>query len=273
MSSPRGPAPSPEPGQARHPAHEAVVLPLVLRPATVGRVRDAAIVGICALATLNVLALVVEYGFGRGRLFGLVEFAELNEEGSLGTWVAAVLLVATSLVALACARADTRERGRWRHNWRLLAAVLLFMSIDEVGTLHDDLGEALHEHLDTGGVFYFAWTVPALVLGAVFLILQLRFVWALPTPTRRGVIIAGIVFVTGAAGLEFVESALFESAEERATLVIELITLVEEVFEKSAVALLLVTELRFLLALGSSRADGSGAAVVATATGPRVREG
>lgn len=194
---------------------------------------------VAVLALLNVLALALRYGVAGGTSWSWLELLDLNRESSLGTWVAGTLLTVLALVCLACGLQERRRGGRWERNWALLAVAFAYVSIDEVLAVHERVAPPVREALDLDGALYFAWTLPALVLVAVFGLVQLGFLTALPRTTRTRLLAAAGLFLTGAVGLELVESAVFTAAGNEFTLTFDGLSAVEEVLELSAVVLAL----------------------------------
>lgn len=221
---------------------------------------------VIVLALLNVLSLALTHGFDRpeaGR-----DLLDLNREGSFGTWVNGMLAVATAVVTLLCGVQDTRDGGRWRRHWQILAAAFLYVSIDELLAIHERVSAAVQVGLGTSGALYFAWVIPAVLCVAVLALYQVRFLAALDRNTRRRLLVAATVFLLGAVGLELVESYVFVPGQEQQSLLFDGLSAVEEVMELSAFTLTLWALLRHLLldpgdiTLGASRrveSEGSGA--------------
>ena len=68
------------------------------------------------------------------------------------------------------------------------------------------MAQATRAWLNTGGLLYFAWVIPAALLLVVFAVLYFSFLVDLPARTRRLFLIAGGVYVGGALGLEILGS-------------------------------------------------------------------
>jgi len=185
-----------------------------------------------------------------------VSVLDLGAEQSVGTWVTSVVHLLCAVLA-GCGALVARNRGsRWVPNWLLLAAVFGAMSVDEVAAAHDRLLEPVRDLLGTTGVFYYAWVIPALVVGAVFLAVQVRFLAALGAATRRGLLVAGAVFVAGAAGLEMAEGWL-ASGGHRASALYDLLVMTEELLELGSIMAAACILLRPLLReLGTVRISG-----------------
>ena len=198
------------------------------------------------LAVGQLIGKLIKYGLGRDTAFGIVPLLDLNQESSLGTWVSGLLL-ATCAVLSACGALAARGPERpWRANWWLLSGVFLLLSMDEVSAVHDKLTPYLRAALGgTTGVLYFAWVLPALVLGLVFLLLQLRFLRHLG-PTGSALALAGCVYVLGAAGFEMAQGVLSDGDGTGSPYGI--FPTIEELLEFAGVMLALRALLRHLLA-------------------------
>jgi hypothetical protein len=163
----------------------------------------------CALVVLLGIASHLVQGWAPqdwGKLRHLAGLFDLNEERTVPTAfaVAQLLLAAGLLGALAAQR--WRVRDPWRRHWVALALLVLLMALDEQAGLHERLSRPAKTLLGRGegefGALYYAWVLPAALLVTVVAAAFLRFVWHLPADTRRGFIMAAVIFVGGALGLE-----------------------------------------------------------------------
>lgn len=176
----------------------------------------------------------------------LLAVLDLGSERAIGTWVTSLLHLACALLSAAAALVARQERSRWARNWWLLAAAFALMSLDEVAALHDRLTGPIRNALGTTGVFYYAWIIPVLLLGLVFLAVQVRFLRHLGAPTGRDLVLAGLVFVLGAGGLEMAEGLLATRGGEGSALFHTLI-LLEELMELGALMWVVCILLRHLV--------------------------
>ena len=56
--------------------------------------------------------------------------------------------------------------------------------------------------MDSGGLLYFLWVIPYGIATFLLGLFYLRFLWRLPSATRRRFIVAGIIFLTGAIAFD-----------------------------------------------------------------------
>ena len=152
---------------------------------------------LAAVAVVSGLGLAAELWHTRARhplLEVLVPQLSLSYEHNVPTWFSSSLLLACALAAGAVARGA----GRWRPHWWGVTAVFGYASLDEAAELHEHLGG----HLDTSGVLYFDWVIPAVAILGVMAAVFLPFVRALAPATRRRLILAGAIYIGAAVGME-----------------------------------------------------------------------
>lgn len=174
-------------------------------------------------------------------LDSLERWFNVNRELGLPAWFSSVLLVfcAQALWLLGDQRAAVRGR-RWLWHERLLAAVFVYLSVDELLALHELLNAPLRDRLGLGGALSFAWVVVALPMAAVLGLLMIGYLRSVPRPVRRLFLLSGVVYVVGAAGVELVGAAIW-SAGGADSAVYAAATIVEEGLEMCALVVFLGT--------------------------------
>ena len=92
----------------------------------------------------------------------------------------------------------------------MLALALLFVTVDEVTTIHEGLDQVLFEMTGGDAFLTFLWVLPygigALVLGMMYI----PFLRRLPRDVGSRIFLGGVLFVAGAVGLEIVGSEVFD---------------------------------------------------------------
>lgn len=164
-------------------------------------------------------------------------FVDANLERSIPTWFNATLWVLSALVSGYIAYHTTI----FRTSWWLFTGACVILSIDEAVSLHERL-EPLAEQLGTG--LRFAWVIPGMIITAVIVLLLIRMVLSLPTTSRNGLIIGGILFLTGSVGVETITGFVF--ARSGADGLYALLSTVEESFEILGVTVGLVSLLHLI---------------------------
>ena len=191
-----------------------------------------ALVGaVVVLNVLNAASIALGADTERTRYFLLAR------EANPSTWFAALLLGGTALAAYVggAGRPDART-------WRVVAAIFLVMSLDEVGTFHEWLGAVPV----VPGIGSRGWAGAGVVLAAVVGFRLFRWVLTLDTALRFALLAGAVVFLGGAVGFE-VAAGEWETAHGRDT-GFWLLSSVEENLELAGVLLVLRAVLEHLAA-------------------------
>ena len=167
--------------------------------------------------------------FGESWIF---KFFDFGLEGNLPTFFSGFLFILLSISAWFCGVSD-KYRGVERKDWlpwMLVSALLLFLSIDEVGEIHEQLTDPMRELIGAGGFLFFAWIIPYAL--ALFLLSMyfLPFISGLSKKTKLLFFIGAGVFILGAIGFEMLGAKLYESgAQAEASYAV--VSSLEELFE------------------------------------------
>ena len=98
--------------------------------------------------------------------------------------------------------------------------------------------------VSTRGIFLFAWTIPAAVGVVLFALVYLKFLFRLPVATRWLFVLAGVVYVGGALGMEMIEGQ-FVFLFGQASMAHALMVAFEEFLEMSGVVLFIYALLSY----------------------------
>ncbi|MCD7060467.1 hypothetical protein [Pelagibacterium xiamenense] len=162
-------------------------------------------------------------------LMDLRHFA-LDTELALPSWYSTTLLLVCAALLYLIARATRADGGRDWGRWMMLSVIFLLMSLDEAASFHEVLMRPMRSAFDATGIFYYTWVVPGaigvLVLGLYFL----PFVLRLPRSTAAWIVLAGMLYVGGALGLELFGGA-FDEAWGTASLPYIFVSVLEESLE------------------------------------------
>lgn len=236
------------PARALEPAAATVWAPLDER-----RVTRLLVAAMLALAALNVVALYLRHGLGYDYALGMVPLFDFNMEANAPTWFSSALLLGVGTLAALIARRAATLRGYWV----AVAAVAVFLSLDESVQLHELLTRLLRSGLAVGPGFSMTIVaivslLPVLLGAAVFH----RFMRALPRPTAVGLLAAGAVYLGGAVGVDTI--AAMVAFGGGAGLVDPALNTVEELLEMSG----LILAIHVLLAHLQERAGHDRAAAI-----------
>jgi hypothetical protein len=200
---------------------------------------------VAVLIALSVAGQVSKYFLGHPQLKGFVSLFYVDGESNVPTGYSSLALALGGALLLIVAWAKMTGRDRYRRHWALLAAVFFGLSIDEVAMLHEYPIEPLRAALHAEGFLYYTWVIPGILFVCGFAISFARFLRDLPAPTRRGFLLAGAVFVSGAIGVEMLSGLQADLAGEENFAYAMIITL-EESLEMIGVVLFIRAVLRYL---------------------------
>jgi hypothetical protein len=166
--------------------------------------------------------------------------SKFNMDAELGfpAWFTQTLLF--SAAALAAFISHTKISSRHRDHLAFvgMAAVLLYLSIDEGVALHEMIALPVREAFSiTSGPWIFAWTIPALVIVPLVGLFFLRFFLRLP---RRHQVLLGLAastYIFGALGLEIVAGFYWSEQNFVFDEVYRALTAAEEGLENTGVIL------------------------------------
>jgi len=179
-----------------------------------GRVTRALVGVVIGLVLLSVAGQMSKYGLGHPKLQGFVPAFYVDYESNVPTWYSsfALGLAAGLLAVIALVKKMRREAYAW--HWAALAALFLLLSIDEVAMFHEYPIAPLREAWGASGLLYYTWVVPAMIVVAALAVSFQRFLWRLPRRTGGLFVLAAVVFVGGAIGVEMLSGAQASAAGE-----------------------------------------------------------
>jgi hypothetical protein len=185
--------------------------------------------GVLFFAALGLPIQVARYGFNYQERW--LTLFNLDKELNYPTWFSAFMLLFCAILLAIIAAAKKKERDRYANNWKILSIIFVFLSLDEVISVHEIfIINDLRKALNLGGVFYFIWVIPAVILLVIFSLSYLRFLRNLPQHTQYLFIQAACIYVGGALGMEMI-SGYYADLYGQRNLVYGLIASVEELTE------------------------------------------
>lgn len=167
-----------------------------------------------AVAFLTLGNLFIQYckfGLGHFTVYGLVPLMDVNKEANLPSLYSACSTLFCGVLLTIIAKAKWCEHARYRWHWAGLAALFLFLGVDEGAVLHEIMIVRIRESYHTSGALYFAWVIPYGIATIVIGIAYLRFILCeLLAMTRVRFVVAGVAFIMGALVLEMAGARVSE---------------------------------------------------------------
>jgi hypothetical protein len=206
---------------------------------------------LASIAVLLVLAgicvdLIRQITWDR-HVFGLWNLFNLNQEKNLPTYFSTFILLLSASLFGVIAAAKQNAKDSYALHWTLLAIIFLLLSIDETAMLHETVDDQLKAVFTTGGIFYYAWVIPAIPLVALFAIAYSKFFFHLPARTRNGIFTAALLYLGGVLGVEIL-SGWYADQYSIAKTPYLLITDLEEGLEMAGIIILLHSLLKYIRA-------------------------
>lgn len=156
---------------------------------------------------------------------------DLDEEESFGTWFSAVMLLVASTLLLYQARMMRARGDAWHRWWMALGAVFCVLSVDEVVGLHELLNTVFAS---------LPWTVFGLGVLILVGLAYLPFLWHYRWRTAALFLAAGVIFGSGAVGVEHF------SGDDVNSLRYNMLTGLEEAMEMLGASLFIYAILDFI---------------------------
>ena len=149
----------------------------------------------------NITGIVSKFYFNHDKVWGLVPLFDFNTEENIPTFYSSLSLLSCSIL-LFFISISHKEHGSSYMHWRGLAIIFLFLSVDEIGTIHETVNDRIHDLFNTSGLLYFAWIIPYGIALLILLGIYVKFLINLPKKILYLFIISGVIFILGALGIE-----------------------------------------------------------------------
>ncbi|MCC2663085.1 MAG: hypothetical protein K0S35_1007 [Geminicoccaceae bacterium] len=210
---------------------------------------------LAVVAMLAVASVVLQFlRYEMGILVAGMRLLDLEREANVPTWVSSLNLAACALLLLFIACAASGRNDHYAAHWTGLCIVFLYLSLDEACRIHESSWRFFQRLLDTSGALYPAWVIPAMVVVTPFALVYMRFLFSLPNKTRRLFVLAAVLYVGGAVGLEMLGwhyryPLLLENPDDweaSKTMTSALIAHAEEVLEMVGVIVFMYALLEYL---------------------------
>ena len=202
------------------------------------------------LTVLHSIAQTVLIYTGNQDLMDITRYVDLDIEKNIPSLYSGLALILSSLLFF-CISSLEKKQGRKRYYWLGLAAVFLFLSLDETFVLHERLGDYTEEYikstgiLKASGLLYFPWIIPYSILMTILGLLYFRFIFRLPRKTTVFLILSAIIFLSGAAGFDMLGGREAD-LHGYYTITYTVLYTIEEFLEMSGVVLLIYALLGYI---------------------------
>jgi hypothetical protein len=205
------------------------------------------VIAVCLLIA-NVAGQFSRRVLGHGHLFGLIDLFDADAESTVPAWYSSSTLLLCSFVIATIAWLEKAKGAPFVPHWAGLSLVFLFLSLDEALGIHERTIGPLRPIVNApGGVGYSPWVIPYAAFALLVALAYLRFLAHLSPQMRRLFLLAGALYVGGAAGMEVVGSHyILRHSDESMTYV--LLATIEELLEMLGVVIFIYALLSYLAA-------------------------
>lgn len=149
---------------------------------------------------------------GDDYLNGFIPLFFVDSELNIPTFFTMLLMLIITLLNGFIAAVNLKQRGEHTSKWVILSFGFLYMAYDEAFQVHEKLISPVRALMgdENLGVFYFAWVIPGIVLIFMLGLFFLRFLLHLHVKTRLRFLMAAMIYIGGAIGIELIGGAYAE---------------------------------------------------------------
>ena len=202
------------------------------------------------LITFSVLGQIYKFTLNDGNDRYLTTVFSLDEEHNIPTFFSTIMLLVCSLLFIVIGESKNDFEGRYRWHWTTLGLIFFGLANDEMLSFHELTIRPLRNLLNTSGLFYYAWVIPAGLFLLALVFWYWKFLAELPTRFRRLFILSGSIYVAGAVGIEMI-GGLIASQQDQNNLIYAMVTNFEETLEIFGIILLIHALFSYIESLGS----------------------
>ncbi|WP_207433985.1 hypothetical protein [Sabulibacter ruber] len=215
------------------------------------------------LLILNLTAIGVEYYlnfYTHSSITGsysfkhyVTELFNFDGERNLPTYFSTLnFFIGAGLLFTISRAVKKSQHAPYHRQWYLMACVFVWLGIDELISLHELLVKPTRAFLketlqqDNLGFLNFAWFVPYVLVFALMGLYLLKFVLSLPKKTLINFVAAGVIFLTGAVGMEMVGGLFMANQGNGLSLTYKLLTSFEEMLEMLGIIFFIYSLIRYI---------------------------
>lgn len=169
----------------------------------------------------------------------------LDAEGNIPTYTNALLLFIPAVLLWAISLWKNSVKDKFRFHWFSLSFIFLFLSIDEMTVIHENLIKPMRAIVGAEGFFYFAWVIPGMIAVALFGLVYLLFFLHLDKKFKLLFFISLAVYISGVIGGEMV-SGYYAAALGQKNITYATVASLEESIEMIGCALIIYSLLEYI---------------------------
>jgi hypothetical protein len=175
----------------------------------------------------------------------LVEWFDLDLEDNIPTLYSAFAISVCSLLFFSIALYKRERCNYEKLCWFALGIIFLFLAIDELFQIHEQIGDITENYVKATGFLYFPWVVPYVFAIIVLILFYLKFLLGLPKKTAILFILSGMVYLIGAVVFDMLGGREAELHGYDSIAYYVLYT-VEEFLEMTGIIILMFAQLSYI---------------------------
>ncbi len=185
------------------------------------------LLGLCfLLGGFSFLIQIIKYSLGYDYIFGIVPLFDVDQEANIPTWFTSILLLLAGIILGIVTLRKYHSSDRYKLHWLILSFLFLYLSLDEVASVHEKANFILNAKIT------FVNSDPFNLLLLIVLAISYRkFMLHLPRQTLIQFTGAASLFITGAFLIEFINVNFFPYIYWQHSLLNSLIVTIEELLE------------------------------------------
>ncbi|GIU70314.1 MAG: hypothetical protein KatS3mg002_1550 [Candidatus Woesearchaeota archaeon] len=139
-------------------------------------------------------------------LYRFVQLFNMNLEANIPSWYSGFLMIIISGFSFLIYKLDSAETKKY---FFIISVMFLFMSMDEIASVHEILNNPVRNSLNPGGLLYWAWIIPGMIAVVLFALYFLRLLFLLDEKLRMLFLLSGFIYLLGAIGFEMIGGWLY----------------------------------------------------------------
>jgi len=125
-------------------------------------------------------------------VFGLIPMFDVDKEANIPTYVQGVFMLMASILLFTIAKFKAISQASFIKHWYFLSGIFLYLSIDELVSIHELLILPLRLATNAKGVFYFSWLIAFIPIVFIIGVSYVRFLFNLNNKTRNLFILSAV---------------------------------------------------------------------------------
>ena len=199
------------------------------------------------LSMISIFTQAMVYQAGSENAAWFIPLVDVDHELSLPSIYSTLLFFCISGVLILISKLKLKDRDVYRWHWFFLIIIFAFLGFDEGASIHEKISEPTKNLMGGEGLpgfTQYAWVIPSLALVLIVAAAYLKFLLSLPPRTRSWLIAAGIIYFSGALGLETL-GAIYAGENGIKNLPYNIFVTIEEFLEMSGLVMAFYTFLDY----------------------------